>query len=71
VRAAIRGHHLQTEAAPVVAEYLDRMKLTKLGYRFDSGLLDCDKAEAFVIVADEIDKAKADEQERLAKKRRR
>jgi hypothetical protein len=62
---------LQTDAAPLLAEYLDRLKLSKIGYRFTPGVLDCDKADAFVLISDEIEKAKADEQERAAKKRRR
>lgn len=58
---------MRTEAAPIVSEYLDRLKLSKLGYRFPGGTLDAEKAEAFVCVADELEKAQADE----SKKRKR
>ena len=69
VRAAFNGHAIITEAAPLVSEYLTRLKLAKIGYRFDPAKIDAEKADGFVIVADEIEKAEADETKKRAKKK--
>ena len=60
-RAAVKGHALQTEAAPYVAEYLSRQRMAKLGYTSHTSELSAHKADVFAIISIEIDKAQADE----------
>lgn len=60
-RAAFKGSHMQNEAAPFVFEYVERKRLTKLGYTSPLSELSALKAEIFVMIDIELDKCQSDE----------
>jgi hypothetical protein len=61
----------QNEAAPLIAEYNVRRRLSKLGYTFDGDRLSAFKAQCFVIIATELDKLELDEAKRRKTGRKR
>ncbi len=56
-----RGLKGQNAAAPLVYEYITRMKLSKIGYSFNPDELDSFTAGAFCLIASEIDAFKEKE----------
>jgi hypothetical protein len=60
-RACFKGSSLSNEAAPFVAEYLQRKRLAKLGYTSNISGMDALKAEIFGIIDVEMDKCQAEE----------
>jgi hypothetical protein len=57
VAAAYRGaNDFTNEAAPLVAEYVQRMRMAKLGYQSDTKALSAFKGAAFSLIAEEIAK---------------
>ena len=59
-RAAYKGSPLQNEAAPYVMEYLERKRLSKLGFTSPLGELSAMKAEIFVMIDVELDKLQSE-----------
>jgi hypothetical protein len=49
-------HNYRNEAAPIVAEYNRRKRLSKLGFTFSGDRLDVFTAECFCLISEEIDK---------------
>ncbi len=49
-------------------EYVTREKLAKIGYRFEGENLDCEKAEIFSAIADEIAKLREEDAKRSSKR---
>ena len=60
-RAAYKGSQMQNEAAPYVVEYLERKRLSKLGYTSPLGELCALKAEIFVMIDIELDKCQSED----------
>ena len=61
MKAAYKGIKYTNETAPYLAEYNKRLRLAKLGYRFDGGNLSAEKAEIFCEISAEIEKLQADD----------
>jgi len=66
-----RGHHVQTIAAPVVNEYLERLAFAKLGFVSSLGDLDTDTAACFLMISSRIERIKEDELESKQRKKKR
>jgi hypothetical protein len=60
-RAAFRGSSMTNEAAPFVAEFVQRKRLAKLGYSSSISELDALKAEIFGIIDVELEKCQAED----------
>lgn len=60
-RAAFRGSSMTNEAAPFVAEFVQRKRLAKLGYTSSISGLDALKAEIFGIIDVELEKCQAED----------
>jgi hypothetical protein len=60
-RAAFRGSSMTNEAAPFVAEFVQRKRLAKLGYTSSISELDALKAEIFGIIDVELEKCQAED----------
>lgn len=60
-RASYRGSSLQNEAAPFIAEYIQRKRLAKLGFTSDISSVSALKAEIFGIIDVELDKCQAED----------
>lgn len=64
---SFRGHPLINNAAPILAEYNARKRLADLGFTSDLSSLDCVKAEAFIVISQELDRLQAEEYKRKKK----
>jgi hypothetical protein len=60
-RAAFRGSSMTNEAAPFVAEFVQRKRLAKLGYTSSISEMDALKAEIFGIIDVELEKCQAED----------
>ena len=60
-RAAFRVSSMTNEAAPFVAEFVQRKRLAKLGYTSSISELDALKAEIFGIIDVELEKCQAED----------
>lgn len=60
-RAAYRGSSMTNEAAPFVAEFLQRKRLKNLGYTTSISELDALKAEIFAIIDVELEKCQSED----------
>jgi len=56
---------------PLVAEYINKQVLSKLGYRFTTDTLDSWENESYLIIDSEINKEKAIAQKKANKRGRR
>lgn len=50
----------RNEATPILIEYNTRMRLSKIGYQFDPRDLEPWKADAFAVIASEIQRLESD-----------
>lgn len=55
---------MMNAAAPLLAEFNQRRRLAKMGYRFRPEALSVFKAECFVLIDSEIDRLEAEEMKR-------
>lgn len=62
-RLSCRGIR-QENVHPYFSEYLNRKRLSDMGYKFDSKELDADKAEAFLFISASIDEFFSEKQTR-------
>jgi hypothetical protein len=69
VAFSYRGAGPANETSWLVAEYVLRQRLSKLGYRTDTGGLSAVKAEAFGVIAAEIDQLREKELKKSRKGR--
>ena len=63
-----RGGKINSDAAPIVYEYMQKQHLRKLGYNFDSKDLSVFKADCFTIIAGEISKLEKEEMEKVKRR---
>lgn len=68
-RAAYKGHGLQNEAAPFLAEYCQRKRLAKLGFVTNINELSAYKADIFSMIDAEIDSIQIEQSKRSHGKR--
>lgn len=68
MRWSYRGIKSHNESAPLVAEYIHRMSLTKVGFRSDFSEMSIFKANCFSLIATEISALEKEEHKKQMQK---